>query len=89
MIRVTLDYASSAAHLASSDPFSLAASARAIAVPLPSAISAFILPHRDSANFFDLLDRLELWKRIDELGALSAPGLAEGARILGVGGVPT
>ena len=87
--RVTLDYATSSAHLASLDPFSLVANAQAVAVPLPTAISAFILPRHNSANFFDVLERLELWRRLDELGVMSGPAVAEGARMLGVGGVPT
>jgi len=84
---VTLDYASSAHHLSHLDPFSLAANAQALSVPLPTAISTFIIPHRDSANFFDLLERLDLWRRLDELGVLSGPAVAEGVRMLG--GVPT
>ena len=56
-------------------------------MPLPSAISTFILPHRDSANFFDLLERLDVWRRLDELGVLSSPAVVQGVRMLG--GVPT
>jgi len=74
-------------HLAHLDPFSLAANAQALSVPLPSAISTFILPHRDSANFFDLLERLDVWRRLDELGVLSSPAVVQGVRMLG--GVPT
>lgn len=87
---MTLDYASSAHHLSGLDPFALnGANSFALAVPLPTAISAFIVPHRGSANFFDLLEKMDLWRRLDEMGVLSS---AEGVVVGGVrmlGGVPT
>lgn len=88
--RVTLDYATSAHHLSGLDPFALsAANSFALSVPLPTAISAFIVPHRGSANFFDLLERMDLWKRLDELGVFSSGSevVVGGVRMLG--GVPT
>ena len=65
-----------------------------LSVPLPSAVSAFVVPRRGSANFFDLLERAEVWSRLDQLGVLRnvveygmMGAVDEGARTLG--GVPT
>ncbi|KAL7423966.1 mitochondrial distribution and morphology [Cryptotrichosporon argae] len=46
VFRVTLDYASSTAYLSALDPLSARAAIDALAVPLPRAVSAFVLPHR-------------------------------------------
>lgn len=43
----------------------------ALSIPLPSAVSAFVIPQgnrRGSANFFDLLEQLEVWKYLDMAG---------------------
>lgn len=67
--RVTLDYATTTTYNPF-DPFS-PPSNRALATRLPSAISAFVIPpanRRGSANFFDLLEKLELWSHVDARG---------------------
>ena len=90
--RVTLDYATSTHHLASLDPF--APTHYTLSIPLPTAVSAFVIPHRSSANFFDLFERAEIWRRLDGLGVrlTRVDGNphrlgVEGVRM--VGGVPT
>jgi len=56
--RVTLEYA----QVNTSRPFDTPS--YALAIPLPTAISAFVIPstNRRSANFFDLLEGLEVWR---------------------------
>lgn len=62
MKRVTLEYA----QMASNHPFdpSQGSTSLSLSVPLPTAISAFIIPgnRRGSVNFFDLLEGLEVWR---------------------------
>lgn len=49
----------------------------ALSIPLPTAVSAFVIPpsHRRSANFFDLLEQLEVWRYLDKLGVGVGAGL--------------
>lgn len=49
--------------MASHRPFDTGPSL-ALSIPLPTAISAFVIPagSRRSANFFDLLEGLEVWR---------------------------
>ena len=85
--RVTLDYAQSTAFLTSLDPFSpilSPAHSFALSVPLPSAVSAFVIPRRGSANLFDLLERAGMWSRLEGWGL---DGNASGLKL--IGGVPT
>lgn len=58
-------------------------------MPLPNGLSRFLVPRRGSANFFDLLEKMDLWRRLDRLGVFSGPptGVVGGVGILG--GVPT
>ena len=93
--RVTLDYASSSHYISMFDPFSLSANSNSLSVLLPSAVSAFAVPHRGSANFFDLLDIAGFWRGLDRLGITSAAAVgsvgvavAEGGFRV-IGGVPT
>jgi hypothetical protein len=65
MNRVTLEYA----QMASNHPFNPSQGtgsslSLSLSVPLPTAISAFIIPgnRRGSVNFFDLLEGLEVWR---------------------------
>ena len=62
MKRVTLEYA----QMASNHPFdpSQGSTSLSLSVPLPTAISAFIIPgnRRGSVNFFDLLEGSEVWR---------------------------
>lgn len=74
------------------DPLSIprSGSGYSLSVPLPSAVSSFVVPHRGSANFFDLLERAEIWRVLDQLGLLGDLGagvVGDGVRMLG--GVPT
>ncbi|ORX35586.1 hypothetical protein BD324DRAFT_652135 [Kockovaella imperatae] len=87
VFRVTLDYAQSTAFLASIDPFSpLLSPTRhlAMAVPNPSSLSIFAVPHRGSANFFDLVERAHVWKFLHTWDSAT---LGDEVRMLG--GVPT
>lgn len=72
-----MEYASTSHHRLL-DPASSTGPSLALSIPLPTAISAFIIPqtHRRSANFFDLLEQLELWRYLDQLGGggLDDPG---------------
>lgn len=94
--RVTLDYATSSTYLSHLDPFSINQSSAAagqlgLSIPLPTAISAFVVRHRGSANFFDLLERVEVWRTVQRFGVGVVEdmdmGGAEGMRVLG--GVPS
>jgi hypothetical protein len=60
--RVTIEYASMAQFRPF--PFDPTGPSLALSVPLPTAVSAFIIPnrHRGNVNFFDLLENLELWR---------------------------
>jgi hypothetical protein len=95
IVRVTLDYAASYPaldpfHPSTVDPY-------AISIPLPSAVSAFVIPHRGSANFFDLVASSGLWGKLEAVGlgpggsvvwgAVGGMGAGGGMRMLG--GVPT
>lgn len=69
------------------DPFSLHHSARGgasygLSVALPTAVSGFVVPHRGSVNFFDLLERVEVWKVFEALGIGGQPleSVAQGIR---------
>ncbi|ORY26336.1 hypothetical protein BCR39DRAFT_560592 [Naematelia encephala] len=92
VFRVTLDYATSASYLAQLDPFALHVSSRAAAnlgltIPLPTAVSAFVVQHRGSANFFDLMESLEVWRYLEKLGIGVGMEGMQGVRMLG--GVPS
>ena len=80
-----MDYATSARYIASLDPF--VPTNMVLRVPLPPAMSAFAIPHRTSANFFDLIERAEVWRRLEGLGVVKVGMVAEGVKMLG--GVPT
>lgn len=85
-----MDYATSAHYVSGLDPFALnSANSYALSVPLPTALSAFIVPHRNSANFFDLLERMDLWRRLDDLGVLNVAPAAVVGGVKVLGGVPT
>ncbi|EIW66000.1 hypothetical protein TREMEDRAFT_66094 [Tremella mesenterica DSM 1558] len=72
VLPVTLDYATSSAYLASLDPFHPSSHIRGLgtglSIPLPSTLSTFVIPHRGSANFFDLLERVGVWTVSSGLG---------------------
>lgn len=85
--RVTLEY--STLHSSNIIPPNLH---RAMSVPTSSGVSAFLVS-RDSANFFDLLERLDgVWagSRVESwvLGA-GAGANSDGGRMRLVGGVPS
>ena len=64
--RVTMEYAAPSYHI--SDP---AQPDYSLSIPMPSALSAFVIPsgsRRGSTNFFDLLEQLEVWKYLDLVG---------------------
>lgn len=66
---VTLEYTSLTSPFSFLDPTS--APSFALAVPVPTALSAFVIPsdhRRSGANFFDLLEQAELWRYLDKLG---------------------
>ncbi len=91
-LRVTLDYATSTHHLSTLDPF--APSTFALSIPLPTAVSAFVIPHKSSANFFDLIERAELWRRLEGwgVGMVRVENVHERIGLGGLrmmGGVPT
>lgn len=74
---VTLDYATSTYY--PSDPFNPShPGGYALSIPLPSAISAFVVPHRGSANFFDVLESLHLWSRLEAVGVVTQVAGGEG-----------
>lgn len=61
----------------------------ALSTRIPGAISAFVIP-RESANFFDMMERYEVWKRLERVMIKS--GLGDGgaeSRLRMVGGVPS
>ncbi|CAK9781189.1 hypothetical protein CC85DRAFT_314124 [Cutaneotrichosporon oleaginosum] len=60
VFRVTLEYASSSAFMARSDPFGPFAPGYAVGVRLPASLAAFEKHAPPSANVFDLLDALGL-----------------------------
>lgn len=75
-----MEYASPSSNYRLLDPSS--APAFALSIPLPSAVSAFIIPsgnRRSSANFFDLLEQLEVWKYLDMAGITQRQGDEDGA----------
>ncbi|RSH89041.1 hypothetical protein EHS25_002703 [Saitozyma podzolica] len=77
VFRVTLDYATSAYY--PSDPLNPShPGGYALSIPLPSAISAFVVPHRGSANFFDVLESLHLWSRLEAVGVVTQVAGGEG-----------
>jgi hypothetical protein len=93
-----VDYATSSHYLSHLDPFSLKHSRNmALSIPLPTAVSGFVVKHRSSANFFDLLEKVDIWKYVDKFASETEPGLSKvtlsvggevrGGRLLG--GVPT
>lgn len=90
LCRVTLDYTSSLnPHSNTFQTINL--NPHALSTRIPGAISAFVIP-RESANFFDLLERYEVWKRVE--GVMSRvvnqdDGAGVGSRIRMVGGVPS
>ena len=81
---LTLDYTTSA-HLATLDPFSPQHGlGLSLTIPLPAGLSTFVLPHKGSVNFFDLLERAGVWRQL----ALGPVGVVDG-RLLGGGWVPS
>jgi hypothetical protein len=64
----------------------------ALSTRIPGALSAFVIP-RESANFFDLLERYEVWTRLERvMSAGTQSGFGEEvaeSRLRMVGGVPS
>jgi hypothetical protein len=88
---VTVDYSASLApHPNSFQTINLRP--YALSTRIPGAVSAFVLP-RESANFFDLLERYEVWRRVERVlaAAVGANGEGDtmGSRMRMVGGVPS